>query len=178
VLATWLTASTTAILLAACTPGPLSATKAASAASPGRATVDRVIDGDTLIADVNGKSTRVRLIGMDTPETVDPKKPVECFGPQASSYTKSLLPKGTPIQLDYDSERKDVYGRTLAYVYRRRDGMFINAQLVEQGYAFTLTIPPNTKHSQQFTQLLSQARQRDLGLWAACPADRTASKPQ
>ncbi len=90
-----------------------------------RATIDtsivRVVDGDTVVATVGGRSDRVRLIGVDTPETVSPSKPVQCYGPQASTHLKELLPKGTAVRLVTDVETHDVYGRLLAYVYRQRD---------------------------------------------------------
>ena len=132
------------------------------------ATVDRVVDGDTIVAKVKRHTYNVRLIGIDTPETVSPTKPVGCFGPEASSFTKSLLTKNTPIYLSYDVEHQDTYGRTLAYVFRRADGMFVNAELARQGYAQQLTFPPNVAHSGQFTQLVAEARSNNAGLWAAC----------
>lgn len=140
----------------------------ASAGASDQTTVDRVVDGDTIVAKYHGKLDRVRFIGMDTPETVDPNRPVGCYGKQASDYTKSLLPKGTPIRLQFDVDQHDKYGRLLAYVYRDSDGMFVNAELVRRGYATVLTIPPNVEHVDEFTQLATQARDQNLGLWSAC----------
>jgi micrococcal nuclease len=128
--------------------------------------IERVVDGDTII--VTGH-VRVRLIGMDTPEVVDPRKPVQCFGEAASQYTKSLLPPGTPVRLVYDVDRYDRYGRTLAYVYRVSDGLFVNAALVHDGYARVLTIPPNVAHVRTFVALAADARRAGRGLWSACP---------
>ena len=85
---------------------------------PGSATVTRVIDGDTIVVALGGHDERVRLIGIDTPETVSPVKPVQCYGKQASNHTKALLPPGTAVRLVRDVEARDVYGRLLAYVYR------------------------------------------------------------
>ncbi len=133
------------------------------------ATVVRVVDGDTIIADIGGVDTRVRLIGMDTPETVDPRKPVQCYGPQASKHTKSLLPPGTPVRLVRDEEAHDVYGRTLAYVYRAADNLFVDRELLADGYARTLTIPPNNAHEADLAAAQRSAQQAGKGLWSACP---------
>jgi micrococcal nuclease len=127
--------------------------------------VVRVVDGDTIV--VTGK-IRVRLIGMDTPEVVDPRKPVQCFGRAASARTKHLLPPGTPVRLVYDVDRYDRYGRTLAYVYRARDNLFVNAALVREGYATVYTFPPNVAHEEDFVRLEREARAADRGLWSAC----------
>ena len=92
----------------------------------------------------------MRLIGIDTPETKDPRKPVQCFGREASARTKQLLPAGTAVRLVYDVERNDRYGRTLAYVFDARDGRFVNAVLVRDGYASVYTYPPNVAHADEF----------------------------
>ena len=76
-----------------------------------------------------GRDERVRLIGIDTPETVDPRKPVQCFGKEASDHTKALLPAGTAVRLERDAEARDRYDRLLAYVYRASDGLFVNLEL-------------------------------------------------
>lgn len=128
--------------------------------------IERVIDGDTIVV---GDGERVRLIGIDTPETKDPREPVGCFGREASSYTDDLLPAGTAVRLAYDVERTDRYGRTLAYVYRASDGLFVNAALVRDGYAYAYTYPPNVAHSEEFVALQREAREADRGLWGACP---------
>jgi micrococcal nuclease len=125
-------------------------------------TVVRVVDGDTI--EVAG-GERVRLIGIDTPEVYGG---AECYGEQASAYTKQLLPAGTPVRLVHDVERLDRYGRTLAYVYRMVDGEFINASLVRNGYAQVATYPPNVAHVEEFLELQRQARQAGAGLWSAC----------
>ncbi|HWC11686.1 MAG TPA: thermonuclease family protein, partial [Acidimicrobiales bacterium] len=130
-------------------------------------TVERVVDGDTLV--VSG-GHRVRLIGVDTPETKDPRKPVQCFGREASAYVSSLLEGGAGVRLVGDVEDRDAYGRTLAYVYRLPDGLFVNAELVREGYAQPLTIPPNVAHAEEFLSLARDARERGRGLWSSCPA--------
>ncbi len=127
--------------------------------------VERVVDGDTII--VAGE-TRVRLIGIDTPETKDPRKPVQCFGTEASAHTAALVGPGTAVRLVFDIEQLDRYGRTLAYVYRLYDGLFVNAALVADGYAQVATFPPNVAHVDELTALAGQARDAGRGLWAAC----------
>ncbi len=132
------------------------------------AVVVRVVDGDTLQVRVEGQTEMVRLIGIDTPETVRPNSPVECFGPEASARSKELLVGGTRVSLVRDVEARDDYGRLLAYVYRSADGLFVNLALVEQGYATLLTFPPNTAHAQRFRSAAADAERQGLGLWAAC----------
>jgi micrococcal nuclease len=140
-------------------------------ASPGgraSGTVTRVVDGDTVHVRIDGDDQAVRYIGVDTPETVKPNTPVQCFGKAASAYNHRLI-EGQPVRLRFDAERRDRYGRLLAYVYRARDGLFVNAALVRGGYATTLTIPPNTAHAAQFAGLERHARERRRGLWRTCP---------
>jgi micrococcal nuclease len=124
-----------------------------------------VVDGDTIEL-VGGE--RVRFIGMDTPETVDPKRPAGCYGKEASRFTSSLLPPGTPVRMVGDVEQRDRYGRLLAYVYRRADGLFVNAELLRRGFAQVLTIPPNVAHTDEFVAIAGQAREGSQGLWGAC----------
>src|SRR5438034_4441278 len=112
-------------------------------------TVTRVVDGDTVHVRIGGADEAVRYIGVDTPETVKPNTPVQCFGKAASAFNHRMV-EGEPVRLRFDAERRDRYGRLLAYVYRARDGLFVNAALVRGGYATTLTIPPNTAHAGQF----------------------------
>jgi micrococcal nuclease len=127
--------------------------------------VVRIVDGDTLV--VTG-GVRVRLIGINTPESVDPRRPVECFGKESAAALGRLIPPGTPVRLAYDVERTDDYGRTLAYLYRQPDGLFVNAALVEQGFAQAVTYPPNVAHDDEFAALAGLARQGNAGLWNAC----------
>jgi endonuclease YncB( thermonuclease family) len=138
-----------------------------SAAEPFAAgTVVRVVDGDTiLVRGPGGRTEDVRLIGIDTPETVDPRRPVGCFGPEASAYAKHLL-GGRRVLLRYDRELHDRYGRFLAYVWR--SGVFVNARLVELGYARAFPFPPNTAHEALFAALERRAAIAGRGLWAAC----------
>ena len=133
-----------------------------------RGTVVRVVDGDTVIVAGGGRREDVRLLGIDTPETVDPRRPVGCFGPEASAYTKHLL-TGRRVRLEYDRVRRDRYGRTLAYVYLDvSPPVFVDARLVALGFARTLSIPPNTRHAGQLARLEQAAALAGRGLWSAC----------
>jgi micrococcal nuclease len=127
--------------------------------------VTRVVDGDTVEAQIGDEVEDVRLIGIDTPETVKPEAPVECFGPQASSFTHRVLEE-QPVRLVFGTERRDVYGRLLAYVYIGH--RFFNAELVRRGLARTLEIPPNTLHSALFRRLELKAARAGRGLWGTC----------
>jgi micrococcal nuclease len=129
------------------------------------AKVVRVVDGDTIEVSIDGDDEDVRYIGIDTPETVKPDTPVQCYGPQASAEDHRLV-EGRTVRLVFDRERRDVYGRLLAYVYVGQ--RFVNAALVRDGYARTLTIPPNTAHAGLFRRLAAQAGRTGRGLWGAC----------
>jgi micrococcal nuclease len=122
--------------------------------------VKRVIDGDTIQLS-NGK--KVRLIGVDTPETKHPRKPVEYFGKEASAFTRKMV-EGKQVRLEYDQQRKGKYNRTLAYVYLT-DGTFLNAEIIKQGYGHAYTIFP-FKYLEQFRKYEKEARNNKLGLWA------------
>ena len=130
-----------------------------------QAFVQRVVDGDTFIALVSGRRFRVRLIGVNTPETVKPNSPVECYGPESSSFAKTQL-TGQTVRLVYDVDRYDRYGRTLAYVYLGKT--FFNLELVQRGYAVVETVPPDVAHVQQFVAAQRAARAAHLGLWLKC----------
>ena len=130
----------------------------------------RVVDGDTLLADISGTQEHVRLIGIDTPETVDPRRPVQCFGKEASRRLHELLPDGTALRLERGAEARDKYGRLLAYVHRADDDLFVNLALVRDGFAVILTIPPNVEFSGEFRAAERDARAANRGLWGACPA--------
>jgi micrococcal nuclease len=128
--------------------------------------VTRVVDGDTAEMRIDGREVDVRFIGIDTPETVAPGQPVQCFGPQASAYTERRL-EGVTVRLEYDVERIDRYGRTLAYVWIG-DELF-NETLVAQGYALVTTYPPDVKYVDRFVAAQREARDAGRGLWSACP---------
>jgi micrococcal nuclease len=129
--------------------------------------VTRVVDGDTVHVRLGGRDETVRYIGIDTPETVKPNTAVQCFGKAASRENERLV-AGERVRLRFDVERRDRYGRLLAYVYRRRDGLWVNAALVRAGYATTLTIAPNVAHATELAALARRARERGRGLWRAC----------
>lgn len=134
-----------------------------------RAFVSRVIDGDTIEVDLRGTEVGVRLIGFDTPETVHPTEPVECFGKAASSYTNERL-LGRTIRLEFDVERRDHYGRTLAYVWVG-DHLF-NEEVLRDGFAQVSTYPPNVKYVDRFLDAQRKARDASRGLWSRCDGDR------
>jgi micrococcal nuclease len=133
----------------------------------GRAQVVRVVDGDTIRVRLDGRTERVRYIGVDTPESVKPGTPVQCYAKRAAAANAALV-AGRSVRLVGDVERRDRYGRLLAYVYREPDGAFVNAQLVREGYARTLAIAPNVAHARQFAELAQTARRGGRGLWRAC----------
>ena len=137
-------------------------------------TVTRVVDGDTAEITVDGAKRRVRFLGVDTPETVHPNKPVQFFGPEASAFTKESL-TGKRVWLEYDKNPQDRYSRHLAYIWTakpksintdtiRRD-MF-NAKMLRGGYAKVMIIKPNNRYAQQFKEFEAEARNLRRGLWA------------
>ncbi len=144
---------------------------------PANAVVVHVDDGDTVDVTLRGDRVRVRLIGIDTPETKKPNTPVQCFGPEASAFTEAALPEGTEVRLERDVEPRDPYGRLLAYVYRASDGLFVNRALADGGYARQLSIAPNTAHAPEFAAAVDAARKARVGLWGACPAFGSPASP-
>ena len=122
----------------------------------------RVVDGDTIIVSIDGKKERVRLIGVDTPETKHPKKPVQYFGKEASAFTKRMV-EGKKVRLEYDQQHRDRYNRLLAYVYLE-DGTFLNAEIIKQGYGFAYTRFP-FKYLDDFRNYEKEARHDKRGLW-------------
>jgi micrococcal nuclease len=128
--------------------------------------VVQVLDGDTIVVRrAGGSDETIRLLGVDTPETHHPRKPVQCFGPEAAAYTASRL-FGQVVRLEDDVERHDIYGRRLAYVYL--DGHNYERELLQQGYARLLVIEPNHAHARDMLDDELNARARGVGLWAAC----------
>lgn len=127
--------------------------------------VTHVVDGDT----IRIGEERIRLIGVDTPETRKPGTPVQCFGKKATAFMERLV-DGRAVTLELDADHRDRYGRLLAYVRRKEDGLFVNAELVARGYAQVLTVPPNVRYADRFLALQRRARERGLGLWRACGA--------
>jgi micrococcal nuclease len=133
--------------------------------SGAHAYVIRAVDGDTIEARLDGRVEDVRYIGIDTPETVKPGTPVQCFGHRASDYNHRLV-EHRRLRLVFGVERRDVYGRLLAYAYIGH--RFVNAELVRRGLARTLSIPPNTRHRPLFEALERDAARHGRGLWGAC----------
>lgn len=139
------------------------------------AVVDHVIDGDTIVVVLNGNKEHVRLIGIDTPESRMNKRvekqrnlgdaeTVIQLGQKAKEFTKSLVKPGDKVYLEFDVQPKDRYGRLLAYVYLQ-DGRMLNKEIICNGYAMVLTIPPNVKYEEEFKKCYKEAREKGLGLW-------------
>ena len=167
--------------LAACSPHVLLLHQAPATfrSEPGgyeEATVTHVVDGDTIDVEITGRSDgpgagataigseyRVRLIGIDTPETVKPDTPVQCFGREASAAAHALL-DGADVRLVKDVEETDQYDRLLRYVYIGDE--MANARLVVNGYAYAYTFPPDVRHADLFVQLQRDAREHSRGLWS------------
>lgn len=131
-----------------------------------RAKVVRVVDGDTIVVDTPDGRERVRYIGIDTPESVKPDTPVQCWAKRAAALNGELV-TGRTVVLRFDRERRDRYGRLLAYPYRE-DGLDVGAELVRRGAARTLEIAPNTAHAGKLSALEAEARSRPAGLWRDC----------
>ena len=137
------------------TPGP------GAVAAP----VVRVVDGDTIVVRLDGREQRVRYIGVNTPESVDPRRPVQCFGRDAAARNRELV-GGKTVWLERDVSETDQYGRLLRYV--SVDGRLVNAELVREGYARAVTYPPDVRHATLFRDLEQEARTASRGLWGGC----------
>ncbi len=125
--------------------------------------VARVVDGDTI--EIEG-GEHVRYIGMNTPETVDPRRPVQCFGKEASNKNKELV-EGKNVRLERDISERDKFGRLLRYIYVGET--FVNLALVKEGYAYATSYPPDIKYQDLFRKAQRAARESRRGLWSACP---------
>jgi micrococcal nuclease len=154
----------TALVPCSCNPEPNNL-KANSLEELAFLSIKKIVDGDTFwVEDGTEKGLKIRLIGVDAPESRKTfKKEVGFYGKEAKAYLTSLL-KGKKVKLEYDVKRTDQYGRTLAYVYLP-DGTFINADLVKNGYATIMTVPPNVKFAEEFLKLQQEARENERGLW-------------
>lgn len=128
--------------------------------------VTRVVDGDTI--EIQG-GQKVRYIGIDTSESVDPRRPVQCFGREASLKNKELV-EGKNVRLEKDVSEVDKFGRLLRYVFI--DDLFVNDYLVRQGYASVATFPPDVKYQSQFVEAEREARENNRGFWSACKEDQ------
>ena len=131
----------------------------------GKGVVVRVIDGDTLIAQVAGEETTLRLLNVDTPETKHPDMPVQCLGPEATEFLTERLPAGTEIELEYDQERLDPYDRTLAAVYE--SDSLINAEIAREGLGAPVYFAPNDRFLPEVEKAWNEAQEEGLGLFAA-----------
>jgi len=128
--------------------------------------VTTVVDGDTVHVTFRGRDVTIRFIGVDTPETVAPGQPIECYGPESSHFTTSKL-TGQTVRLEFDVDRIDPYGRTLAYLWMP-DGSMFNETLVRRGFATVATYPPDTKYVHRFEAAQRAAKTAGRGLWSAC----------
>jgi micrococcal nuclease len=126
------------------------------------AKVVRVVDGDTVVVRYERREERIRLIGVDTPETVHPNKPIEAYGEEAKEYTKKKLEE-KDIQIEFDVQERDRYGRLLGYIWL--DGLLFNDELLRMGYARVATFPPNVKYVETFKETERNAREKQVGLW-------------
>ncbi|MDA1193484.1 MAG: thermonuclease family protein [Candidatus Poribacteria bacterium] len=126
-------------------------------------TVTRIVDGDTVVIERDGAKETARLIGVDTPETKHPSKPVQHYGPEATVFVYNLL-IGETVRVEYDRDRRDRYQRLLVYLYRADDNLFVNAELVKQGYGRAYTSYP-FYFKAQFVQFERDAKAHSRGLW-------------
>ncbi len=125
-----------------------------------------MVDGDTIIVALDGREARVRYIGINAPESVDPRRPVQCFGKEAAARNEQLV-GGQRVWLEKDVSETDQYERLLRYVYV--NGVMVNAELVREGYAYAITIPPDVRYADELRRLEREARAARRGLWGACP---------
>lgn len=166
------------ILLSLAATSLLSLSQASAQPTPAKGTLAYVVDGDTLAVEFNEWTEKVRLLGIDTPEShVNNRAKLQAgqsnkdvkaiigLGKQATMAMKEIAPKGVKLRLEYDVRKRDKYGRLLAYVYRE-DGVMLNEEIVKRGYAQLLTMPPNVKHVDRFQKALTDARDGHHGLWA------------
>ncbi len=139
--------------------------------------VTKIVDGDTITVDIAGKIETLRLIGINTPETVDPRKPVECFGKEASNKAKEIL-TGKSIRLEADStqDERDKYGRLLRYVFLA-DGTSFNKMMISEGYAYEYTYNIPYKYQIEYKQAEKEAKEAQKGLWAAGVCDLPVNTP-
>lgn len=141
------------------------AAEAADETPAAKATLVSVTDGDTIVVKLDGKRERVRLIGIDTPETANSPRGPQPFADEATDALKTLLGRGR-VALRFDAEERDHYGRLLAYVYAA-DGTFVNEALVRDGWARAIRVPPNVRHAKRFESLARAARRERRGMWGS-----------
>lgn len=142
---------------------------------PGLYRITNFADGDTIEVDMNGTRETIRFIGVDTPETQDPRTSVQCFGRVASEFTKSLIGSSdVRLEADPTNTNRDRYNRLLRYVYLP-DGRLVNAEIIKQGYGFAYTLFPFEK-LEEFRTYEQQAREQNLGLWGSCQIQQDGDK--
>lgn len=147
------------------------------AITPGYYAVTKVVDGDTIEVNMNGKIEKIRMIGLDTPETKKPDAPVQCYGPEASEFAiRTLAGKSVRLEADTKSDNRDRYDRLLRYVYLQ-DGTLFEELMISRGYGFAYTSFPFDK-SAAFIELQDDARARKAGLWAQCQPQQTNGRWQ
>ncbi len=154
----------------AVSPSGAAESSATTLALEPNAVVTKVIDGDTIEANIGGRLTLVRFIGIDTPEKLGGFLPAECFGDAASEYARRLIPPGTLLYLEQDQELYDRYDRLLAYVHRAVDGLHVNHELVRSGYAEAKTYGSNSSYAELYKIAADSARTAGLGFWRECGA--------
>ncbi|MGH9273436.1 MAG: thermonuclease family protein [Acidimicrobiales bacterium] len=150
---------------------------ATPAGPAGAATIVHPVDGDTVVVRVGGVEESVRLIGIDTPESVARDRPVECFGPEAKARLAELLPPGTEVRLERDVESRDRFGRLLAYVFRAADDLHVNLVLVQEGYAEARRFEPNVTRQAELDRAEDDAKAANRGLWPVCGGTNTPIGP-
>lgn len=149
--------------------------KSAVHLQPGQYQITSFEDGDTITVDMNGVNERIRMIGVDTPETQDPRYPVQCFGKAASKFTEDLI-GSSPVRLESDptNTNRDRYNRLLRYVYLP-DGRLVNAEIIKQGYGFAYVLFPFEK-MEEFRTYEREAREQNRGLWNSCDINQDGDK--
>ena len=149
-----------------------SAKQAATSNQPGLYSVSQFVDGDTIAVNMNGKTEKVRFIGVDTPELHHPKKPVQCFAESAHQFTAGLINTNqVTLEADPEDDNRDIYGRLLRYIYLP-DGTLVNMELIRSGHGFAYTRFPFVKKPEAIA-LEQDARQNSRGLWGSCAVEET-----
>jgi len=130
--------------------------------------VASIVDGDTITIDFGSSTEIVRLLGIDTPESVDPNRPVQCYAAEATERLTALIPPATAVRVERDLEARDQYGRLLAYIFRASDDLFVNELMLREGFADLSIYEPNSAYRPQLEDALTTSRTGQVGLWSAC----------
>ena len=152
-------------------------TPAPSSTPAGSAKIVHIIDGDTVVLEVGGARETTRLLGIDTPETHHPTRPVECFGVEATERLAELLPVGSTVRVERDVEARDHYDRLLLYIHLPDDQGLANLVMVADGYATALHVAPNDAHRRAIADAEAEARRAGRGLWGTCGGPGVAIDP-